>query len=248
MTHHIDLSDYKPGDYRKKRVKPSDWLNAQFQKWCSAQEEHKRQKIAKIMVPTVCISRKIGVGALEVADHLSNMIDYKVVDRQILEHMAADGQLSEKTVNIFDERYPGKMKEFSALLFAEKSFIKSDYARQLAKSVIALANLEPTIFVGRGTHLVLPRENVMAVRLIGSPAYRIKRLAGIMEVSEAEAEKRMAIIDKEQREFFKTMYNKKDAVPYEFDLVINMDYIPEPKKVANIIACAFDEKFEDRKV
>lgn len=247
MTHHTDLSDYKPGDYGKKRVKPSDWINAQLKKWSKAQEEYKKNKVLKTLSPTVCISRKIGVGALEVADYLSTMIGYKVVDRQILEHMAADGHLSEKTVNIFDERYPGKMKEFSALLFAEKSFIKSDYARQLAKSVIALANLEPTIFVGRGAHLVLPREKVMAVRVIGSEAYRIKRLARIMDVSEAEAEKRMVMIDKEQREFFKTMYNKKDAVPYEFDLVINMDFFPDAKKVATLIACAFEQKFGNMK-
>lgn len=241
MTEQRDLSDYNPGDYGKPRVKPADWLNAHIRQWT---DEHRMQKTSlEGMPPTICISRKIGVGALAVADILSARINYKVVDRQVLEHMVADGNLSERTVNIFDERYPGKMREFAALLFAEKSFIKSDYARQLAKSLLALANLEPTIFVGRGAHLVLPRDRVLAVRVIGTEGYRINRLARIMNVTEAEAERRMRLIDKEQREFFKTMYDKKDAVAYEFDLVITMDYIADEGKAADIIACAFDLKF-----
>jgi hypothetical protein len=37
--------------------------------------------------------------------------------------------------------------------------------------------------------------------------------------------------------------NKKDASPYEFDLVINCDYIKEPRSVAEIILSALREKF-----
>nr|CAI78632.1 hypothetical protein [uncultured delta proteobacterium] len=36
-------------------------------------------------------------------------------------------------------------------------------------------------------------------------------------------------LDKEQRDFFKKVYGKKDASPYEFDIVINCDYITERK-------------------
>jgi cytidylate kinase len=242
MTHLRDLSEYTPGDYGKKRIKPSEWINAQIHKW-SIDKERKTIKTEPVMPPTVCISRKIGVGALEIADLLAEKIGYKVADRQVIEHMASELDLSEKALAVFDERYPGMMQELSNLLFAEKSFIESDYGRQLTKSVLALANLEPTIFVGRGTHLVLPREKVMAVRLIGSNEFRINRLAKVMKTSEEDAEKMMTLVDKEQRNFFKTMYHKKDAVPYEFDLVINRDYVNDAHKAANIIAYAFREKF-----
>ena len=239
-----DISDYKPGDYGKKRIKPSDWLNAQVNKWDSEKSSKARKKITGF-APCVCFSRKIGVGGLEIADILSKMIGSKVVDREILEHMARDSDLARKTIEIFDERYPGKMSELSAMIFNEKSFITSDYLRLLAKSVIALASFEPSIFVGRGIHLVLPREQVLAVRLICSDEYRVQRLAGIMKTTETEAIKRLAVIDKEQREFFKNVYQKKDASPYEFDLVINMDHIHEPARAAKIVACAFEQKFKD---
>lgn len=239
-----DITDYTPGEYGRKRIKPSEWIESHIRKWDVDKHEKARDRKEKQdLLPSVCFSRKIGVGALEIADILSNMTGLKVVDRQILEHMAQDSSLAMKTVELFDERYPGKMSELSAMIFNEKSFVLSDYYKQLARSVIALANFEPSIFVGRGIHLILPRDRVLAVRLICSDDYRVKRLAGIMKTTEAETRKRLEIIDKEQREFFRDVFQKKDAVAYEFDMVINMDHLRDPKQAAKIVACAFKEKF-----
>jgi cytidylate kinase len=239
-----DITDYKPGEYGKKRIRPSEWIESHIRRWNSDKSEKAKDRQEKpALLPSICFSRKIGVGALEIADILSEMVGLKVVDREILEHMVKDSSLAMKTVEIFDERYPGKMSELSAMIFNERSFILSDYYKQLAKTVIALANLEPSIFVGRGIHLILPREKVLAVRLICSDDYRIRRLAGIMKTTEAETKKRLEIIDKEQREYFKDVFQKKDAVAYEFDLVINMDHIREPGQAAKIVACAFEQKF-----
>ena len=67
-------------------------------------------------------------------------------------------------MNFFDERYPGKMSELGAMFFGEKSFIMSDYVKNLVSAVFTFANMGSTIFVGRGIHLILPRDRVLAVR------------------------------------------------------------------------------------
>ncbi|MFH1155693.1 MAG: cytidylate kinase-like family protein [Pseudomonadota bacterium] len=235
---------YKPGQYGKRRLSTAEWTSAQIQKWDSERQQAAQKPETKTIHPTICFSRKIGVGALEIADLLAEKLGYRVIDREIMEHMASQAELAEKTVQFFDERYPGKMSEFMSFLLGEKSFIKSDYARQLAKSVFALASLEPTIFVGRGAHLLLPRDKVLAVRFICSDPFRVKRVSEMMGINESEAKERLGQIDKEQRDFFKNMYDKKDAVPYEFDLVINRDHIGDSAKVAAIVACAFEQKFK----
>ncbi|MEJ2656489.1 MAG: cytidylate kinase-like family protein, partial [Desulfobacterales bacterium] len=176
-------------------------------------------------------------------DILAKKINYNVVDRELLMHIAQEAKLSQKTVAYFDERHPGLLNEFAKLLFGEKSFIKSDYSRHLANVVISLAGLEPTIFVGRGTHLILPRDRVLAVRCICSDHHRIKRLSKILKVKEDIAASKLPQIDKEQREFFKKAFGKKDAVPYEFDMVINFDYISKAEDAAEIIELAFKKKF-----
>jgi cytidylate kinase len=241
MTIKIGGAKYVPGTYAKKRIGAAELAEKYILEW-----ENRRLKQAesgKEIHPTICFSRKIGVGALEIADILAEKINYRVIDREIIEHIANEAKLSEKTVAIFDERYPGKIKEFLSFAFGEKSIIGSDYTRHLFSAIVAAAGLTPTIFVGRGAHLVLPRDRVLAIRFICSRKYRVKRLSEILHVPEKEADITLDQIDGEQRDFFKRVYGLSDASPYEFDMVINCDYIREPERAADLAAQAFENKF-----
>jgi len=244
MAERAGGSKYVPGSYAKPRPSASEMANRYIRDW----DEKHRGKEAKEpraveYPPTICISRKLGSGAVEIADLVAQQIGYRVVDQQILQHIATNASLSEKTVAIFDERYPGKISELVTLAFGEKAFIKSDYAKHLFSSVYAIAALGPTIFVGRGVHLLLSREKVLAVRIISSDQFRIQRLVALMNISKEEAAKQISELDRLQAAFFKEVFNKKDASPYEFDMVINFDYIKEPRSVAEIILTAFGRKF-----
>lgn len=95
------------------------------------------------------------------------------------------------------------------------------------------------------SHLLLPRDRVLAVRCICSRGHRISRLAKMLNMTETEAESALARVDKEQRDFFKSVYGKKDASPYEFDIIINFGYITQPKRAAEIVLQAFKSKFGD---
>jgi cytidylate kinase len=243
MKEKSDTMVYNPGQYRKRRLTAAEWSDAQIRKWSDRQTSGAAVDSPAADHPVICFSRKIGGGALEIADILAEKINFRVIDRAILEHMAEQTNLTEETVAFFDERYPGRMSELLAMLITEKSFVKSDYARQLAKSAIALADLEPTIFVGRGVHLIFPRERVLAVRCICSQEFRVKRLASQLSIGQKDAENRLREIDKEQRDFFKRIYQKKDASPYEFDLVINRDYLSDAEDAAAVVACAYERKF-----
>jgi cytidylate kinase len=130
------------------------------------------------------------------------------------------------------------------LLFREKSFIINNYVRHLFSAIYAVADSDPTIFVGRGAHLILPRDLVLAVRFICSRSYRVKRLAKILKVEEEIADKKVDEVDKGQRDFFKKVFGKKDVTPYEFDIVINVDFITQPKWAAEVVLQAFKEKFK----
>jgi len=244
MAAQISGFNYKPGMYTPKRATGTQLAENYFRELDNRLvKEQKAKKAPTEIPPTICFSRKIGVGALKIADILAPRIGYNVVDREILDHIAKEGKLSEKTVALFDEQYTGKLNEFVSFLFSEKSFIKSDYARALFNSVMSIAGLSPTIFVGRGTHLILPRNRVLAVRFICSDAYRIKRLVEMLECTQQEAKAKLEDSDKEQRAFFNKVFGKKDALAYEFDMVINSDYITRPEDAADIVECAFKRKF-----
>ncbi len=234
---------YVPGTYVKTRPDVAELAENYIREWEEKRLEVKKERPRPEMPPSICFSRKIGVGALEIADILAVKTGYRVVDREILEHIANQAKLSEKTVALFDERYPGEIGELLSLAFREKAFIKSDYTRHLFRTILSIAGLGPTIFVGRGVHMLLPRERVLAIRFIASKEQRVMRLADIMDLDEKEVETKIEQMDREQRDFFKKIYERKDASPYEFDLVINCDYISDPKWAADIVALAFKEKF-----
>jgi cytidylate kinase len=234
---------YKPGYYGVKRQTASSWVDANIRKWSKQQSDKQKEMEDPSVVHSICFSRQIGVGALEIADLLSGLIHYRVVDREIIEHMAQETNLTREIIEFYDERYPGRMSELFTMLISEKTFIKSDYARQLVKTVNALASSEPTIFVGRGTHLILPRKNVLSVRFICSKGYRVDRLANMLGISAFEAERKLEVMDIEQHEFFKTVYHKKETTPEEYDLIINRDHIKGAFQAARIVACAFEQKF-----
>jgi len=243
MNHIPEGKGYKPGYYGKKTMQKSTWLDANINRWTREDTQKRKKEDTDSTFNSICFSRQIGVGALEIADHLSEILGFCVVDRQILEVMAKDANLTEKAIAFFDERYPGKMSELFSMLISEKTFITSDYARQLVKTVTAFANIEPTIFVGRGTQYILPRDRVLSVKFICSRKYRVDRLSSMLDISPGEAEKRLNILDKEQHQFFKTVYKKNGTLLDEFDLVINRDHLTGVSQAAQIVACAYGEKF-----
>ncbi|MFA5906124.1 MAG: cytidylate kinase-like family protein, partial [Desulfobacula sp.] len=243
----MENTTYRPGYYGKKRQSVAEWVELNIKKYGADALENEEEKAKPAIHPTICISRKIGSGALEIADYLGAIIKYRVIDRELLEHMAKDAHLSEKIVGLYDERYPGRTGELFSMLISEKTFIKSDYARQLVKTVTALAGSEPTIFVGRGTHLILPKKDVLSVRIIGSREFRVERITAIRNLKKTEAQKQLDIWDAEQAEFFKAVYGKKETTPDEFELVINMDHVRGVFQAAKIIECAFKLKFGEEK-
>jgi cytidylate kinase len=235
---------YVPGTYVKKRPSATELAEQYILGWDEQRlEMARKERWPDTIPPTVCFSRKIGVGALEVADVLAEKTGYRVVDREILEYIASKAQLNEKTVAFFDERYPGKLNEILLLAFGEKSFIQSDYTKHLFSVVVTIAGFGPTIFVGRGTHLLLPRDRVLAVRFIASKNHRIQRLTNILNVGAEEVESKLDQVDRKQRVFFKKVYGKKDVDLSEFDIVINLDYVTQPQWGAEIVALTFRQKF-----
>ncbi len=107
MTATLKHASYVPGTYTKER--PDYVLTAEkyMEAWKKAPESHSKKEKSADIPPTICFSRKIGAGALEIADKVAPKIGYRVADRLILEQIVANKDLSKKTVKFFDERYRG---------------------------------------------------------------------------------------------------------------------------------------------
>jgi Cytidylate kinase-like family len=235
---------YIPGMYPGKARIPAETAGQYIQALEKMGTKPAAQAPLRIEIPpTICFARKIGVGALEIADILAAKINYRVADRLIIEELANNSAVASNTVTFFDERYPGGLAELAAFLFGQSSFTMTDYVRGLTSVINALAMSEPTIFVGRGARLLLPRDRILSVHVICSRPYRVKRIARMMDISQEAADKKLEDLDKEQADFTKKLGGKKKPDPEEFDLLINCDHISNPEWAADIVAAALKCKF-----
>lgn len=228
---------YFPGMYHESMPKVYDIIRSAFKEWKKERTGPPRHD------PLICISRKIGVGSYEIAEMVGKRVPCRVYDREILEHLikAENGDKSIK--EFLDERCPSGFETMLAKILREKVF-KSEDTRLLFKTIFSIANLGSCIFVGRGAHLILPRERVLAVRLTCSDKFRSQRVSKMLRIPEAAASVRLNHLDLEQKNFFKNVYNLKTAQKNEFDMTLYMDYFKTPRAAAGVIAAAFSEKFK----
>lgn len=203
----------------------------------------KLEALKSEIFPAICFSRNIGVGALELAERLGKNMGRRVIDRQLIECISSETQLSEESIQTFDERRPGRFKEMLCMLLGDRAFALTDYARHLFVAAFFLAHGEKTIFVGRGIHLMLPRSRVFAVRCVGGMEMRITHIANSLSVDAEKARQIIARADQEQSEFFRKVHGKTDASTKEFDLVLNLDYIQDLDAAATAIERLFTSRF-----
>ncbi len=90
--------EYVPGFYEEKKPRVADLADRYIREWDEEQQKMEKEDIQpEKLFPTICFSRIIGVGAVEIADILAKKIGYRVVDRQILEHITNEIKLSNIT-------------------------------------------------------------------------------------------------------------------------------------------------------
>lgn len=195
------------------------------------------------MPPTICFSRKIGVGTLEIAGIMASKMGYRVIDKEIVEYIANKTQVDPKHIEIFDESHPGYVRTFLRQFSSESLFQIYNYSKNLFAAFFFLATSEPTIFVGRGAHLVLPREKVFAVRCISSKEHRVERISHKLSIGLKDAQTIVEQADSEQRRFYSSVYQRSGAPASEFDVVLNFDYLYSPDQIADILLRMFALRF-----
>lgn len=245
MKHREGSFEYHAGQYQmedKDRVETSgqvldDLLGAR-------QDIKETIEWVRQIPPAICFSRVIGVGALEIADVLGGILGHRVIEQQILRHITEELKRLDAKTGSIDTRYPLEVVEYLSLLFSTKGFKKTDFSQHLFAAVLSIAGLAPTIFVGWGTHLILPRERTLAVRLVCSDGYRIERLSKIFNSDPDAIQKKLHEVDARQKRFFAETFDRQKAFAHEFDLILNCDRLRDPRLCARTVAAVFNEKFK----
>ncbi|NUN93654.1 MAG: cytidylate kinase-like family protein [Verrucomicrobiae bacterium] len=188
--------------------------------------------------PFVTLSRQMGTGAVhlgkDLADDLqardrSSDVPWTVLDRDLMDRVLQEHHLPTSLAPYLPE---GRISEIQAAI-RELFGLHPPLAtmmRQMAETVLGLAEMGRVILVGRGAHRITAHlEGGVHVRLVGSFEKRVERVMALHRLSRKAAAALIKKCDAGRRAFVKKFHGVDVADPLLYHLVINTDRVPIPE-------------------
>jgi cytidylate kinase len=189
--------------------------------------------------PTITVSREFGCESYPMVQCLQQLMEKKtgncwtIMDQALLEEVAKNHDLSEKTLKALGEQ-PGFVDEIIST-FAPAWKTDKDYYRLLCRQIFSLAHRGNVILLGRGSaNITQSLKNCYHFKMFASMKFKIHSIARRMKISDKEAEA-LIIKKQHQRDIFIKDFLNQDARELRFyHLLFNNDK-NHSEKIATMI-------------
>lgn len=204
---------------------------------------------------TITIARGFGTGGKQIASEVARRLEIECYEHRILTMASFITARDEKDLFDMDERLTGsylsnKLKQLPKSLMPRaesKSFISDSQLYDIQATIIRRLNeSESCVIVGKcADYLLKDADNVLSVYIEAPRAFCVKRIMDKMEISEKEANKKIAVTDKHRAEYYKFYTNGNYWTnPVNYDLTLNSERLGIEGCV-NMILDAIRIKFGD---
>jgi cytidylate kinase len=190
----------------------------------------------------VVLSSAYGSWGLRIATAVGEVLDVPVYNHSIVAHIAKTANVRIATVETLDETARGAIDDYVTALFREKNFNQSDYFRALSQTIAALWRHGPCIFVGHGSHYLIPLHHRLAVRTMASSLVRRRRVEQTEGLDDDMARRKVERKDAEREAFIRRFFGERIEDPLSYDLVINTSQMTITDAAAVIVE-AFRRRF-----
>lgn len=196
----------------------------------------------------ITISREYGAGGSSLARLVSTQLNWRVVDNQLVDEVAARAGMTPQEVRDKEERGPTFVERIGrALMVATPELLspgsmelpEAEEARlvRITEQVVAEAAVDHAVLVGRAASAVVGRrEDALHVKLVASVAHRIGVVSERFGISAEEAEKRVRDTDAHRARYHRQYYNRDWADPRVYHLVLNTEWLGLPRSAAIVVA------------
>jgi cytidylate kinase len=216
----------------------------QMQAWARMQEIAERkaragcaEAISRRAKEHITISREAGAGGSEIAELVGQKLGWEVLDKALIDRVANRYRLSRPVLEAVDETSASFAYDTLWSWLDPQVVSHEKYLTRLSRVLSAAAQRNHLIVVGRGGQFILPRQQVLAVRLVASEKYRVNRLMKANQLDAARARRLMEDLERGRRAFVQHFFHHDITDPHLYDLVINVDSFG-PECTAELIICA----------
>ncbi|HEX8203141.1 MAG TPA: cytidylate kinase-like family protein [Isosphaeraceae bacterium] len=183
----------------------------------------------------LCISREAGAGGGLIGRLVATRLDWKLYNHEILEAIAHRMEVTAEEVEALDELAPSAIQDWLLPLREEYYAPQEAYLDHLAKLIEAIGRAGESVLVGRGSGYMLPRDEILSVRIIAPPRARAQHLAERMGVSVRTARMAVRDLDRRRARFARTMFRVDPADPHLYDLVLDSHSLSMPVAVEILV-------------
>ena len=180
----------------------------------------------------VTIGREFGTGGRQIATELAELLGVKLYDRQLLEPIRKEYNLTQEEVDNIKAVKPSWWYEN----------VSQDLYNEEEALVRELAEKESCVILGRtGFHIFREDPCAFKVFLMAEKPFRIAKVARRLNIDETGAEELIDKVDEARENFTKTFSGKTRYDARNYDLVLNVTGL-EAKDVARFIAECVKQK------
>lgn len=172
----------------------------------------------------ITISREFGSGGRFIGEEVAKKLGIKYYDKDIIAQIAEQSGFSPEYITEKAELSPKKglfAYAFSGRDITGKSIEDMVYEAQ-RKVILEITEKESCVIIGRNADFILKdRDNVLNVFIHGDMPEKVARICKLYNVTEEEAEKMMADIDKRRMTNYRFYTDQKWGMAKNYTLSLN---------------------------
>jgi len=211
-------------------------VEANMTRWLEREKLDKKvadQATPPKLGPFLVMSRQCGAGGEEIARLLANKPGWELADREVLERIANDFNVSNLLVDFVDEKHVAWLTQLSEAWLEGQVFSQTGFIRELGELLMIAAQNGNFIMVGRSAQFILPREFGRFLRLHAPLELRVANVQASRQLFERVARELVSKTDEERTKFLKAYFRNDGTSSELYDLVIDTSHV-EPQSVAEI--------------
>jgi cytidylate kinase len=148
-----------------------------------------------------------------------------LIGRQIIQHVAKSARMTTQVVEFLDEKAVSRIDSMINSMFVNRHLSSDVYFRHLTRVIATIGEHGNAIIVGRGAHLLLPKEKTLRFRFIAPRECRIRHFMKSRNMTMAEAQKYVEQRDANRSGFIQKYFKDDADDPGHFDMVVNTEML-----------------------
>ncbi len=190
--------------------------------------------------PVITISREFGALGAALASHMSELLDFKMWDKDILQAIAEKLGSEKKFLEALDESRRETIEDV-VVGFMKNSSTNVSYLRTLNQVIKTVEEHGNSIIVGRGANYICTHPKAFHVRLVCPLKKRIEHIASKENITKHKAEKLIENTDEERAKFVQYYFKRDVTEASDYDLILNSGVF-NLDQMAQIIRAAYEQK------